>query len=54
MCLEVEHCRDISAYLSEKRLLDDEESYTCRTYILLGTTIDHGIFAHVNRTAEDV
>ena len=54
MCLEIEHCRDITAYLAEEILLHDEECHTCRTYVLLCTTIDHGIFAYVNRTAEDV
>ena len=54
MCLEVKHCRDVTAYLSEKILLHDEESHTCRTYVLLSATIDHRILAYVYRTAHDV
>ena len=54
MCAEVEHCRNIAAYLSEEVLLHDEESDTCRSYVLLGATIDHRILAHVDRTAHDV
>ena len=54
MCLEVEHSRDIAAYLAEKILLYDEESDTCWAYVLLGTTVDHSILAYINRTAHNV
>ena len=54
MCLEVEHCRDVSAYFSEKVLLYDEECNTGRAYVLLGTSIDHCILAYIHRTAHDV
>ena len=54
MSAVVEHCRDITAHLSESVLLHDSESHTCRTDILLGTTVDECILAYVYRTAHNV
>ena len=54
MSAEVKHCRNIAAHLAEHILLHDEERHSGRTHVLLGTTIDHGIFAHIHRTAHDV
>ena len=54
MSAEVEHCRNISADLSEEILLYDEECNTRRTDVLLSTTIDHSILADVHRAAHDV
>ena len=54
MCLQVEHGRDVSAYLSEKVLLYDEECHTRRTDVLLSSAVDHSVFAYIHRTAHDV
>ena len=54
MRLVVQHRRDVTAHLSEARLLDDDERHTCRSEVLLRTAVDDVVLAHVNRSAEDV
>ena len=54
MHLVVKHCRDISAHFAQGVLADDGERYPCRAHILLRSSIDEGVFAHVHRAAHDV
>ena len=52
--LIVQHRRDITAYLTEAALFDDDEGHTRRRKVLLRTAVDDVVLAHINRTAEDV
>ena len=54
MCLIIEHCRDITAYMAKTFLFDDNERHTGRSKVLLRTTINDVILAHVNRTAQNI
>ena len=50
----VEHRGDVTRHLAECVFLHDDEGETSHGEVLLRTTIDEGILAHIDRTAEDV
>ena len=54
MRLVVQHRRDITAYLTEATLFDDDERHTCRRQVLLSTAVDDIVLAYINRTTQNV
>ena len=50
----VQHRGDVAAHLAQGVFPDDGEDNAGGTHILLGATIDEGIFAHIHRTGHDV
>ena len=54
MCTIVEHCGDRTAHLAQQVFLDDAEGDTCHAQVLLGTAINHAVFANVYGTGEDI
>ena len=54
MRLVVQHGRDITTYLTEAGLFDDDKGHTGRSEVLLRTTVDNIVLADVNRTTQDI
>ena len=50
----VEHRRNSAAHLAQQVFLHNHEGDTCHREVLLGTTVDQAILAHVDGTAEDI
>ena len=50
----VEHRGDLAIHLAEDIFLHYHEGYPRRAYILLGTTVDEGVLAHIHRAAHNV
>ena len=51
-----QHSRDhsVSNHVVQEIIFNDHESNTGRSEVFLASTIDHGIFRHVNRTAANI
>ena len=54
MGLIVEHRRNITAHLTQARLLDNHKGHTGRCDIFLGTAVDNVELRHIDRATQDI